>query len=82
MLTSKRPPPARLSWRAFLLKMGTYGFIRFNIPLFPEAALRFAPWIAGLGVIGILWYGAVALRTPSAMPKSWLLTLLSAIWDS
>jgi NADH-quinone oxidoreductase subunit M len=43
-----------------LLKMGTYGFIRFNIPLFPEAALRFAPWIALLAVIGILYGAAVS----------------------
>jgi NADH-quinone oxidoreductase subunit M len=40
-----------------LLKMGTYGFIRFNIPLFPDAAKQAAPWIAGLAVIGII-YGA------------------------
>lgn len=40
-----------------LLKMGTYGFIRFNIPLFPEAAKQAAPWIALLAVIGII-YGA------------------------
>jgi NADH-quinone oxidoreductase subunit M len=41
-----------------LLKMGTYGFLRFNIPLFPQASLQLAPWIALLGVIGIL-YGAL-----------------------
>ncbi len=41
-----------------LLKMGTYGFLRFAIPLFPDAAVRFAPWIAVLAVIGIL-YGAM-----------------------
>lgn len=40
-----------------LLKMGTYGFVRFNLPLFPEASVTFAPWIAGLAVIGII-YGA------------------------
>ncbi len=40
-----------------LLKMGTYGFLRFNIPLFPEAARTAAPWIALLAVIGII-YGA------------------------
>jgi NADH-quinone oxidoreductase subunit M len=40
-----------------LLKMGTYGFVRFNIPLFPEAAIKAAPWIALLAVIGII-YGA------------------------
>jgi NADH-quinone oxidoreductase subunit M len=43
-----------------LLKMGTYGFIRFNIPLFPEASIRFAPWIALLAVIGILYGAAVS----------------------
>ncbi len=43
-----------------LLKMGTYGFLRFNIPLFPEATVRFAPWIAGLAVIGILYGAAVS----------------------
>ena len=40
-----------------LLKMGTYGFVRFNLPLFPEASKAFAPYIAGLAVIGII-YGA------------------------
>jgi len=40
-----------------LLKMGTYGFLRFNLPLFPEAAKQAAPWIALLAVIGII-YGA------------------------
>jgi NADH-quinone oxidoreductase subunit M len=40
-----------------LLKMGTYGFVRFNLPLFPEASDTFAPYIAVLAVIGII-YGA------------------------
>lgn len=43
-----------------LLKMGTYGFIRFNIPLFPEAAAQAAPWIGVLAVIGILYGAAVS----------------------
>jgi NADH-quinone oxidoreductase subunit M len=43
-----------------LLKMGTYGFLRFNLPLFPEAAVRFAPWMALLAVIGILYGAAVS----------------------
>lgn len=43
-----------------LLKMGTYGFLRFNIPLFPEAALQAAPWIALLAVIGIIYGAAVS----------------------
>ena len=41
-----------------LLKMGTYGFLRFNIPLFPQAAVQLAPVMAFLAVVGIL-YGAV-----------------------
>jgi NADH-quinone oxidoreductase subunit M len=43
-----------------LLKMGTYGFVRFNLPLFPQASLQLAPWIAALAVIGILYGAAVS----------------------
>jgi len=43
-----------------LLKMGTYGFLRFNLALFPQAATRLAPWIALLAVIGILYGAAVS----------------------
>jgi len=43
-----------------LLKMGTYGFLRFNLSLFPEASVRFAPWVALLAVIGILYGAAVS----------------------
>jgi NADH-quinone oxidoreductase subunit M len=41
-----------------LLKMGTYGFLRFCIPLFPDIALDLAPWFLALSVIGII-YGAL-----------------------
>ncbi|OLC13332.1 MAG: NADH dehydrogenase [Candidatus Rokubacteria bacterium 13_1_40CM_69_27] len=40
-----------------LLKMGTYGFLRFCLPLFPDASLAFGPLIFALAVIGIV-YGA------------------------
>ena len=40
-----------------LLKMGTYGLLRFGIAMFPGAALEAAPWMMALGVIGIV-YGA------------------------
>ena len=43
-----------------LLKMGTYGFLRFNLPLFPQAAVQLAPWMAALAVIGILYGAAVS----------------------
>ena len=45
---------------AVLLKMGTYGFLRFNLTLFPNAAVKLAPWMAGLAVIGILYGAAVS----------------------
>jgi NADH-quinone oxidoreductase subunit M len=41
-----------------LLKMGTYGFIRFAIPLFPRAAVDLMPLVSGLAIIGII-YGAL-----------------------
>lgn len=41
-----------------LLKMGTYGFVRFNLPLFPEASKEMAPAIVVLAIIGII-YGAI-----------------------
>jgi NADH-quinone oxidoreductase subunit M len=43
-----------------LLKMGTYGFLRFNLPLFPEASKQAAPWMAALAVVGILYGAAVS----------------------
>jgi NADH-quinone oxidoreductase subunit M len=49
-----------------LLKMGTYGFLRFNIPLFPQAAVQLAPWMAGLAVIGILYGAAVSYAQKDA----------------
>jgi NADH-quinone oxidoreductase subunit M len=47
-----------------LLKMGTYGLVRFAFPLFPAAAHEFAPWIAVLAVIGIVYGALVAMVQP------------------
>ena len=44
-----------------LLKMGAYGFLRFNLPLFPEATVRLAPYMAILAIIGIIYGAAVSL---------------------
>lgn len=44
-----------------MLKMGTYGLIRFSIPLFPLAVERFAPLLAVLAVIGIVYGALVAM---------------------
>jgi NADH-quinone oxidoreductase subunit M len=47
-----------------LLKMGTYGLLRFAFPLFPQAALQFAPYLAILAVIGIVFGALVAMVQP------------------
>jgi NADH-quinone oxidoreductase subunit M len=47
-----------------MLKMGTYGFVRFAFPLFPEAAAYFAPALAVLAVIGIIYGALVAMVQP------------------
>jgi len=47
-----------------LLKMGTYGFVRFAIPLFPSAAVEFTPLIMVLSVIGIVYGSLVAMVQP------------------
>jgi NADH-quinone oxidoreductase subunit M len=47
-----------------LLKMGTYGFLRFAWPLFPAAAVAAAPFIMGLAVVGIVYGALVAMVQP------------------
>jgi NADH-quinone oxidoreductase subunit M len=47
-----------------LLKMGTYGFVRFAFPLFPHAAVAFAPALGTLGVVGIIYGALVAMVQP------------------
>jgi NADH-quinone oxidoreductase subunit M len=47
-----------------LLKMGTYGLVRFAFPLFPHAAAMFAPYLATLAVIGIIYGALVAMVQP------------------
>ncbi len=44
-----------------LLKMGTYGFLRFCLPITPEASLTFMPYVLWLSVAGILYGGFTAL---------------------
>jgi len=47
-----------------LLKMGTYGLLRFNVTLFPEITVDFGFWMALLGVVGIVYGAAVAIMQP------------------
>ncbi len=48
-----------------LLKMGTYGMMRFCLPLFPAASRKFAPAIAVLAIIGIIYGALVAMVQPN-----------------
>jgi NADH-quinone oxidoreductase subunit M len=51
-----------------LLKMGTYGLLRFCLPLFPQSAVEFAPFISVLAIIGII-YGALVAMVQTDMKK-------------
>lgn len=55
---TEAPTAGSIILAGVLLKMGTYGFVRFNLPLFPDASATFAPFIAVLAIIGII-YGAI-----------------------
>jgi len=48
-----------------LLKMGTYGLLRFNLGLFPEQSRRNASWIMVLALIGIIYGALVAMVQPN-----------------
>lgn len=51
-----------------LLKMGTYGFLRFSFPIFPAASVHYAPIIGGLGLISVI-YGALCAMAQDDIKK-------------
>lgn len=58
------PTPGSVILAGVMLKMGTYGFLRFVIPLFPEAAEHWAWLFLFLGVVGIIYGALVAMVQP------------------
>jgi NADH-quinone oxidoreductase subunit M len=58
------PTPGSVILAGVMLKMGAYGLVRFAFPLFPEAALYFAPYLALLSVIAIVYGALVAMVQP------------------
>ncbi|MDQ3780364.1 MAG: NADH-quinone oxidoreductase subunit M [Chloroflexota bacterium] len=58
------PTAASVILAAVMLKMGGYGLLRFNLPLYPQATRDWAPWIILLSVIAILYGAFVALVQP------------------
>ncbi len=59
------PTAGSVMLASVMLKMGTYGLIRFCLTLFPDAAHQSAPWIAALAIIGIVYGALVALVQPN-----------------
>ena len=58
---TEAPTAGSVILAAILLKMGTYGYVRFAMPLFPDAAEKFTPLVATLAVIGIIYAALVAM---------------------
>ena len=56
------PTAASVVLAAILLKMGGYGFLRFSLPMFPDASHFFTPLVFALSVIAIVWASLVAFR--------------------
>jgi len=65
---TEAPTPGSVILAGVLLKMGTYGFLRFCLPLFPQATMTFAPWMFALAMIGII-YGAWVSTVQADMKK-------------
>jgi NADH-quinone oxidoreductase subunit M len=59
------PTAGSVMLASVMLKMGTYGLIRYCLILFPEAAHSSAPWIAGLAIAGIIYGALVAMVQPN-----------------
>jgi NADH-quinone oxidoreductase subunit M len=58
---TQAPTAGSVILAGILLKIGTYGFARFNIPMLPEATATCVPWLLGLSVAGIIYGALVAL---------------------
>lgn len=58
---TEAPTAGSVILAAILLKMGTYGYVRFAIPLFPVATMQFTPYLAFLAVVGIIYGALVAM---------------------
>ena len=65
---TQAPTQGSVILAAILLKLGTYGFVRIAIPILPEAAKAWAPYIGALAVIGII-YGALGCLAQTDMKR-------------
>jgi NADH-quinone oxidoreductase subunit M len=65
---TQAPTQGSVILAAVLLKLGTYGFVRVALPILPDAAVKWAPWIGALAVIGII-YGALCCLAQTDMKR-------------
>jgi len=65
---TEAPTAGSIILAGVMLKLGVYGYLRFALPLFPDAAMRFAPWLGVLGVIGVI-YGAFVAYAQKDMKR-------------
>jgi NADH-quinone oxidoreductase subunit M len=65
---TEAPTAGSIILAAVLLKMGTYGFVRFSLPILPDATKKLLPWVVGLAIIGII-YGALVTLVQKDMKK-------------
>ncbi|MBI4874460.1 MAG: NADH-quinone oxidoreductase subunit M [Acidobacteria bacterium] len=59
------PTAGSVMLASVMLKMGTYGLLRFCLPMFPNAARRSAGWIVALAIVGIIYGALVAMVQPN-----------------
>jgi NADH-quinone oxidoreductase subunit M len=59
------PTAGSVMLASVMLKMGTYGLLRYCVPMFPQASRRCAPWIVVLAIVGIVYGALVALVQPN-----------------
>ena len=59
------PSAGSLMLASVMLKMGTYGLVRFCVPMFPSASRQCAPWIVALAIVGIIYGALVAMVQPN-----------------
>jgi NADH-quinone oxidoreductase subunit M len=59
------PTAGSVMLASVMLKMGTYGLVRYCLPMFPDASRRCAPWIAVLAIVGIIYGALVAMVQPN-----------------
>ncbi len=65
---TEAPTAGSIILAAVLLKMGTYGFVRFALPILPDGTKQCLPWIVALAIIGII-YGALVTLVQKDMKK-------------